>query len=179
VAYPWFAPAGFTRGLVSAVSSVGYLNAENEYVPVALSQGQRDTLYQNKINPIAFIPGRGLVVYGQKTLSPLSSALDRVNVARLINYLNYQLDILAKPFLFEPNDKQTRDSVARTFESFFGDLVGLRAVYDFAVVCDETNNSPTRIDRNELWIDVAVKPTKAIEFIYIPLRILNTGDPLP
>jgi phage tail sheath protein FI len=109
----------------------------------------------------------------------LSSALDRVNVARLINYLNYQLDILAKPFLFEPNDKQTRDSVARTFESFFGDLVGLRAVYDFAVVCDETNNSPTRIDRNELWIDVAVKPTKAIEFIYIPLRILNTGDPLP
>ena len=179
VAYPWFAPAGFTRGLVSAVSSVGYLNAENEYVPIALSQGQRDTLYQNKINPIAFIPGRGLVVYGQKTLSPLSSALDRVNVARLINYLNYQLDILAKPFLFEPNDKQTRDSVARTFESFFGDLVGLRAVYDFAVVCDETNNSPTRIDRNELWIDVAVKPTKAIEFIYIPLRILNTGDPLP
>lgn len=179
VAYPWFAPAGFTRGLVSALSSVGYLSSEGEYVPVALNQGQRDTLYENKINPIAFIPGRGLVVYGQKTLNSVSSALDRVNVARLINFLNYQLDNLAKPFLFEPNDQYTRDSVARTFESFFGDLVSLRAVYDFAVLCDETNNTPERIDRNELWIDIAVKPTKAIEFIYIPLRILNTGDPLP
>jgi len=179
VAYPWFAPAGFTRGLVSAVSSVGYLNSEGEYVPVALNQGQRDVLYENRINPIAFIPGRGLVIYGQKTLNALSSALDRVNVARLVNFLNYQLDNLAKPFLFEPNDQYTRDSVTRTFESFFGDLVSLRAVFDFAVLCDETNNRPERIDRNELWIDVAIKPTKAIEFIYIPLRILNTGDPLP
>jgi hypothetical protein len=179
VAYPWFAPAGFTRGLVTAVTSVGYLNAEQEYIPLQLTQGQRDVLYENDINPIAFIPGRGLVVYGQKTLSPIESALNRVNVARLICYLNYQLDNLAKPFLFEPNDQYTRDAVTRTFESFFGDLVSLRAVYDFAVVCDETNNSPLRIDRNELWIDVAIKPTKAIEFIYIPLRILNTGDPLP
>lgn len=179
VAYPWFAPAGFNRGLVSAVTSVGYLNAESEYVPVQLSQGQRDVLYSNKINPIAFIPGRGLVVYGQRTLSPVDSALNRVNVARLINYLNYQLDNLAKPFLFEPNDEFTRDSVSRTFESFFGDLVGLRAVYDYAVQCDEVNNTPERIDRNELFIDVAIRPTRSIEFIYIPLRILNTGDPLP
>lgn len=179
VAYPWFAPAGFNRGLVSAVSSVGYLSAENEYVPVSLSQGQRDALYSNSINPIAYIPGRGLVVYGQKTLNPISSALNRVNVSRLICYLNYELDNLAKPFLFEPNDQFTRAGVQRTFESFFKDLVSLRAVYDFAVLCDETNNTPTRIDRNELWIDVAIKPTKAIEFIYIPLRILNTGDPLP
>lgn len=179
VAYPWFAPAGFTRGIVTAVTSVGYLNAEQEYIPLQLTQGQRDVLYENDINPIAFIPGRGLVVYGQKTLSPVESALNRINVARLICYLNYQLDNLAKPFLFEPNDQYTRDAVTRTFESFFGDMVSLRAVYDFAVVCDETNNTPVRIDRNELWIDVAIKPTKAIEFIYIPLRILNTGDPLP
>ena len=179
VAYPWFAPAGFTRGIVTAVTSVGYLNAEQEYIPLQLTQGQRDVLYENDMNPIAFIPGRGLVVYGQKTLSPVESALNRVNVVRLICYLNYQLDNLAKPFLFEPNDQYTRDAVTRTFESFFGDMVSLRAVYDFAVVCDESNNTPTRIDRNELWIDVAIKPTKAIEFIYIPLRILNTGDPLP
>jgi phage tail sheath protein FI len=157
---------------------VGYLNTEQEYIPLQLTQGQRDVLYENDINPIAFIPGRGLVVYGQKTLSPVESALNRVNVARLVCYLNYQLDNLAKPFLFEPNDQYTRDAVTRTFESFFGDMVSLRAVYDFAVVCDETNNTPTRIDRNELWIDIAIKPTKAIEFIYIPLRILNTGDPL-
>ena len=179
VAYPWFAPAGFNRGMVSAVTSVGYLNGENEYTPVQLSQGQRDVLYTNKINPIAFIAGRGLVIYGQRTLSPVDSALNRVNVVRLINYLNYQLDNLAKPFLFEPNDQFTRDSATRTFESFFGDMVSLRAVYDYAVLCNETNNTPERIDRNELWIDVAIKPVKAVEFIYIPLRILNTGDPLP
>lgn len=179
VAYPWFAPAGFNRGLVTGVGSVGYLTAQNTYLPVQLSQGQRDVLYTNSINPIAYIPNRGLVVYGQKTLSPVASAMDRVNVARLMNYLKYQLDNLAKPFLFEPNDKQTRQAVTTTFNGFMGNLVGLRALYDFSVLCDETNNTPARIDRNELWIDVAIKPEKAIEFIYIPIRLLNTGDPLP
>lgn len=179
VAYPWFAPAGYNRGLVTGVSSVGFLNSEGDYVPATLNQGQRDVLYTNKINPIAFIPGRGLVVYGQKTLNPTSTALDRINVARLICYLSYQLDNLAKPFLFEPNDVQTRANVTATFKSFMSNLVAQRAVYDYAIVCDTSNNTPARIDRNELWIDVAIKPTKAIEFIYIPIRILNTGDPLP
>ena len=179
VAYPWFAPAGFNRGLVTGVTSVGYLKADGTFQPVSLNQGQRDVLYVNRINPIAYIPGRGLVVYGQKTLSPVASALDRINVARLINYMKYQLDNLAKPFLFEPNDQQTRQSVTNTFNSFMGNLVGLRALYDFAVVCDDSNNTPTRIDANELWIDIAIKPEKAIEFIYIPIRILNTGDPMP
>lgn len=179
VAYPWFAPAGFNRGLVTAVSSVGYLTSEGEYQPVKLNQGQRDVLYENRINPIASIPNRGLVIYGQKTLSPVQSALDRINVARLICYLRYQLDNVAKVYLFEPNDKQTRDAVLTTFNNFFNNLVGLRAIYDYAVVCDESNNTPARIDANQLWIDIAIKPTKAIEFIYIPIRILNTGDPLP
>lgn len=179
VAYPWFAPAGFNRGLVTGVSSVGYLNSQGEYTPTTLNQGQRDAMYQNKINPIAYIPGRGLVVYGQKTLNPVSTALDRINVARLINYLKYNLDILAKPFLFEPNDNQTRQNVTTTFNAFMQNLVTLRALYDYAVVCDESNNTSDRIDRNELWIDIAIKPEKAIEFIYIPIRILNTGDPLP
>lgn len=179
VAFPWFAPAGFNRGLVTGVSSVGYLNAEGEFSPVILNEGQRNVMYTNKINPIAFIPGRGLVVYGQKTLNPVATALDRVNVARLINYLKYQLDILAKPFLFEPNDSQTRQNVTGTFNSFMQNLVTLRALFDFAVVCDESNNTADRIDRNELWIDIAIKPEKAIEFIYIPIRILNRDDPLP
>jgi Phage tail sheath C-terminal domain len=179
VAYPWFAPAGFNRGLVTGVNSVGYLKADGTYQPVTLNQGQRDVLYINNINPIAFIPQRGLVVYGQKTLNPIATALDRINVARLINYMKYQLNNLAQPFLFEPNDKQTRQSVTNTFNSFMGNLVGLRALYDFVVVCDETNNTPARIDANELWIDIAIKPEKAIEFIYIPIRILNTGDPMP
>ncbi len=179
VAYPWFAPAGFNRGLVTGVTSVGYLKQDGTFQPVSLNQGQRDVLYVNRINPIAFIPGRGLVIYGQKTLSPVATAMDRINVARLINYMKYQLDNLAKPFLFEPNDQQTRQSVTNTFNSFMGNLVGLRALYDFAVVCDESNNTPARIDANELWIDIAIKPEKAIEFIYIPIRILNTGDPMP
>jgi hypothetical protein len=179
VAYPWFAPAGFNRGLVTGVTSVGYLTAEDEYEPVILNQGQRDVLYVNKINPIAYIPGRGLVVYGQKTLNPVSSALDRINVARLINYMKYNLDNLAKPFLFEPNDQVTRANVQSTFDAFMDTLVTLRALYDYAVICDSSNNTPERIDRNELWIDIAIKPEKAIEFIYIPIRILNTADPLP
>lgn len=179
VAYPWFAPAGFNRGLVTGVSSVGYLTSEGEYAPVTLNEGQRNVLYSNRINPIAYIPGRGLVVYGQKTLNPVTTALDRINVARLINYLKYNLDILAKPFMFEPNDQQTRQNAQTTVSAFMQTLQTLRAVYDFAVVCDESNNTPERIDRNELWIDIAIKPEKAIEFIYIPIRILNTGDPLP
>lgn len=179
VAYPWFAPAGFNRGLVTGVSSVGYLTSDNTFQFLQLNQGQRDILYLNSINPIAFIPNRGLVVYGQKTLAQIPSAPDRINVARLINYLNYQLDLLAKPYLFEPNDELTRQSVTTAFNSFMGGLVGQRALYDFAVVCDGTNNTPARIDRNELWIDIAIKPEKAIEFIYIPIRLLNTGDPLP
>jgi hypothetical protein len=178
VAFPWFAPAGYTRGLVDNSTSVGYITSEEEFQAVTLSEGQRDTLYANKINPIAFIPNRGLVVYGQKTLSPVASALDRINVARLIVYLRYQLDNLAKPFLFEPNDRITRDQVTDTFNRFMEDLVSKRALYDFLVVCDDSNNTGARIDRNELWIDIAIQPVKAIEFIYIPLRIKNTGESL-
>jgi phage tail sheath protein FI len=164
---------------VTGIDSVGYLASDSTYTQVQLSQGQRDVLYTNSINPISYIPNRGLVVYGQKTLSPTSSAMDRVNVARLINYLNFELDGLAKPFLFEPNDAQTREAVSTAFNSFMGNLVGLRALYDFAVVCDDSNNTAERIDRNELWIDIAIKPEKAIEFIYIPIRLLNTADPMP
>jgi Phage tail sheath C-terminal domain len=179
VAYPWFPPAGFNRGLVTGVNSVGYLDQYGDYIPVTLNQGQRDVLYQNNINPIAYIPGRGLVVYGQKTLDPITSALDRVNVSRLINYLVYNLDNLAKPFLFELNDSTTRENVSATFNAYLQNLVTLRALYDFAVVCDDSNNTPVRIDQNQLWIDVAIKPEKAIEFIYIPIRVLNTGAPMP
>lgn len=178
VSYPWFAPAGFSRGRVSNVASVGFLNAEEEYTPVILNQGQRDVLQLNDINPIAFMPNQGLVVFGQKSLHPIDSALDRINVVRLVNFLRYNFDVIAKPFLFEPNDQITRDSVTSTFERFLGDLVGLRALLEFAVVCDTNNNTPERIDRNELWIDVAIKPVKAIEMIFIPIRVLNTGDDL-
>ena len=176
-AFQWFAPAGFQRGLVSNASSVGYIDPlTGEYNSVVLSEGSRDTLYTKKVNPIAFMPNRGLVVFGQKTLHPTASALDRVNVARLITYLRYQFDQLAKPFLFELNDRMTRDQVADTFERFLSDLASKRALYDFLVVCDDSNNTPTRIDANQMYIDVAIQPAKAAEFIYIPIRIKNTGE---
>ena len=176
VAFPWFAPAGTRRGGVTNATSSGYINSEGEFVSVALNTGQRDTLYSNNINPITFISGAGLVVFGQKTRARNASALDRVNVARLVVYLRGQLELLARPYLFEPNDKITRDQVKAAADALLLELVGLRALYDFLVVCDESNNTPARIDRNELWLDIAIEPVKAIEFIYIPLRIKNTGE---
>ena len=178
VAFPWFAPAGFQRGLVNNATSVGYLDDEGEFVAIALTEGQRDVLYTNKINPIANLPNKGLVVFGQKTLQPVASALDRVNVARLINYLRVQFDEAAKPFLFEPNDAQTRRQVLSVFNNLLGDVQSKRGLFDFLVVCDTTNNTPIRIDRNELYIDIAIQPIKAVEFIYIPVRIKNTGEDL-
>jgi hypothetical protein len=175
VSYPWFAPAGLTRGVVTNATNFGYVTAEGEFQPLALNAGQRDTLYANKVNPLVNFPGQGLVVWGQKTLSPIASALDRVNVARLIAYLREQFDPLARPFIFEPNDLNTRSNVKALFDRFLGDIMQKRGVYDFVVVCDETNNTPARIDANELWIDVAIEPVKAAEFIYIPIRIVNTG----
>lgn len=180
VAYPWFAPAGLTRGVVTNATNVGYLNSEGEFVPVALTNGQRDVLYGDGsrvgINPIARFPGQGLFVFGQRTLQSFASALDRVNVARLIAYLRERFDPLARPFIFEPNDKITRANAKQVFDGFLSELLSKRALYDFIVVCDETNNTPARIDRNELWIDVAIEPVKAAEFIYIPIRVVNTGE---
>ena len=176
VAYPWFAPAGVRRGGITNATAVGYVDSEGEFNSVALNTGQRDTLYDVKVNPITFLTGSGLVNYGQKTRARAASALDRINVARLVIYLRRQLSVLAKPYIFEPNDKQTRDEIKGAVESLLLELVGQRALYDFLVVCDESNNTPSRIDRNELWIDIAIEPVKAIEFIYIPLRLKNTGE---
>jgi phage tail sheath protein FI len=176
VAYPWFAPAGVRRGGITNATAVGYVNSEGEFTSVALNTGQRDTLYDVKVNPITFLTGSGLVNYGQKTRARAASALDRINVARLVIYLRRQLSVLAKPYIFEPNDKQTRDEIKGSVETLLLELVGQRALYDFLVVCDESNNTPSRIDRNELWIDIAIEPVKAIEFIYIPLRLKNTGE---
>ena len=177
VSYPWFAPAGTRRGGITNATAVGYIDPlTSEFQSIALNNGQRDTLYDLKVNPIPFFVGTGLVAYGQKTRARNASALDRINVARLVVYLRSQLTKLARPYIFEPNDQITRDEIKQAVESLLLELVGLRAIYDFAVVCDETNNTPSRIDRNELYVDVAIEPTKAIEFIYIPLRLKNTGE---
>ena len=177
VSYPWFAPAGTRRGGITNATAVGYVDSDTgEFQSVALNTGQRDTLASIKVNPITFITGTGLVNYGQYTRAKNASALDRINVARLVIYLRRQFAQLAKPYVFEPNDKITRDEIKGAAENLLLELVGQRAVYDYVVVCDTSNNTPARIDRNELYLDVAIEPVKAVEFIYIPLRLKNTGE---
>ena len=183
--YVWFAPAGVSRGSVTGVSSVGYvsgtLGTATTFNQVNLNQGQRDNLYQsyNNINPIVFFPGQGLIVWGQKTSAAAASALDRVNVVRLVMYIKRQLRKGAFPFVFEPNDKITRDNLKAAADGFLNDIMAKRGLYDFVTICDTSNNTPDVIDNNEMYMDVALKPVKAAEFIYIPIRVLSTGATLP
>jgi hypothetical protein len=179
--YVWMAPAGANRGVVTGVGKVGYasgtIGTANTFVEANLNQGQRDNLYASykNINPITYFPGQGLIVFGQKTSAPVASALDRVNVVRLLMYVKRQLRKGSFPFLFEPNDKITRDNLKASADSFLNDILTKRGLYDFATLCDTSNNTPAVIDRNELIMDVAVKPMKAVEFIYIPINVVSTG----
>ena len=175
ISFQWFAPAGTTRGVVQNASAVGHITTEGEFKAITLSQGQRDAMYTAKLNPITTFPGQGTIIFGQKTLHTTTSALDRVNVARLVAYLRDRFDELARPFLFEINDDQTRARAKIAFERFLADILSRRGLNDFAVVCDTSNNTPARIDRNEFYVDVAIEPSKAAEFIYIPIRLVNTG----
>lgn len=177
VAYPWFAPAGQRRGIVDNATNIGYLNAQtNRFVVTKNRQQLRDVEYANFINPVAFFQNLGILNYGNKNSFNAQSALDRTNVARLVVYLRWQLQQALRPFIFEPNDSITRSQAAAVVATLMADVQSKRGIYDYIVVCDETNNTPARIDRNELWVDVALEPVKAAEFIYVPVRILNTGE---
>jgi hypothetical protein len=176
VAYPWLAAAGTRRGIITNATSIGYVNVQTgAFVSIKTSQGIRDVLYENEINPLVFFTGQGLLNYGNITSYQSNSALNRTNVARLICYIRRQLTIAARPFVFEPNDSITRKAISGVIQSFFVDLVAKRGIYDYLVVCDSSNNTPARIDANELWVDCAIEPVKAAEFIYIPVRVLATG----
>lgn len=180
VSYQWFAPAGTRRGLIDNANNIGYINADSGlFQRTSLNQQLRDTLYELRINPITILPGAGIVAYGQKTRSTAvgggGSSMDRINVARLVNYLRTVFRGVANQFLFEPNDKITRDQVKQAVESVLNDLIAKRGLYDYLVVCDTTNNTPDRIARNELYVDVAIEPMKDVEFIYIPIRLRNPG----
>jgi phage tail sheath protein FI len=177
VAYPWLAAAGVRRGTIDNATNIGYLDSiTGEFKTVKNRMSIRDVLYTNQINPLAFFTGVGLLNYGNKNTFDSQSALDRTNVSRLVCYIRERLQIAARPFVFEPNDSLTRSQLTGVVQSLFIDLVAKRGLYDYLVVCDESNNTPARIDRNELWVDVAVEPVKAAEFIYIPVRIMNTGE---
>lgn len=180
VSYPWFAPAGTRRGLIDNALAIGYVDSNSGlFVRTGINNALRDTLYERRINPITLLNGVGIVAYGQKTrnsaISNAGSSLDRVNVARLVNYLRTILNGVSNQFIFEPNDKITRDQIKTAVESLLNDLVAKRGIYDYLVVCDDTNNTSDRIARNELYVDIAIEPMKAVEFIYIPIRLKNPG----
>ena len=177
VSYPWLAPAGTRRGVIDNATAIGYIDAQSgEFQQLAVGQSVRDILYENNINPITFIPGIGITNFGNKTRQGATTALDRINVARLVAFLRGRLEEIGKLYLFEPNDQITRNEITNTVNSLMIDLIAKRAIYDYLVVCDLSNNTPARIDRNELYVDIAIEPVKAVEFIYIPLRIKNTGE---
>lgn len=179
--YVWSAAAGVSNGLTFNVAKVGYVSGDlgtaTSFIEVALNEGQRDNLYEydKNINPITFFPGRGILVWGQKTSAPAASALDRLNVVRLVAYLRRTLRKGAMPFVFQPNDQITRDNLKSAADSVLNDIMSKRGLTDFATYCDGNNNSADRIDRNELWLDVAIKPTRTAEFVMIPIRVVSTS----
>jgi uncharacterized protein len=169
VSEPWFAPAGINRGGLSTV-----VRAERK-----LTQAQRDTLYINKVNPIATFPGTGVVVYGQKTLQTRASALDRVNVRRLLISLKSYIGQVANNLVFEQNTIATRNAFLAQVNPFMESVQQRQGLYAFKVIMDSSNNTPDVIDRNQLVGQIYLQPTKTAEFIYLNFNILPTGVSFP
>jgi hypothetical protein len=165
----WFAPAGINRGGLGVV-----VQAERK-----LTQTNRDTLYQNKVNPIATFPGRGVVVFGQKTLQTQASALDRVNVRRLLITLKNYISQVADTLVFEQNTSATRNTFLAQVNPYLESVQQRQGLYAFKVVMNESNNGPDIVDRNELRGAIYVQPTKTAEFIYLDFNILPTGAEFP
>lgn len=173
----WFAPAGDTRGVVD-VTAIGFVDRQNNnaFVRTGTPQGMRDLLYTHNVNPVAYFQNTGYIAYGNHTRQAAATALDRINVARLVAYLRYELEKIMRPLIFEPNDKLTRDKAKALVDSLMQDIVTRRGVYDFLTVCDRTNNTNATIDRNELHLDLALSPVKSVEYIYVPVRLKGTGQ---
>jgi phage tail sheath protein FI len=139
------------------------------------NQAQRDTLYKSGVNPVVSFPGEGTVLFGDKTLLTRPSAFDRINVRRLFIVLEKAISRAAKASLFEFNDEFTRAQFINLVEPFLRLVQGRRGIYDFRVVCDETNNSPEVVDRNEFIGDIYIKPAKAINYIQLNFVAVRTG----
>ena len=162
---PWFAPAGFTRGRVGSVNDI----------VLYPKQKQRDQLYKNSVNPVAFFPGDGFVTFGQKTLQAAPTAFDRINVRRLFLNLEKATRNTVKYFLFEPNTLLTRTRVINTLTPIFENAKNTEGLYDYLIVCDERNNTPDVIDQNEMVVDIYLKPVRAAEFILVNFYATRTG----
>ena len=165
----WFAPAGINRGGLGTVRQ-----AERK-----LTQANRDTLYTEKVNPIATFPGTGVVVFGQKTLQTKASALDRVNVRRLLITLKNFISQIADTLVFEQNTAATRNQFLSQVNPYLESVQQRQGLYAFKVVMDDSNNTPDVIDRNQLIGAIYLQPTKTAEFIYLDFNILPTGATFP
>ena len=163
--FPWFSPAGTSRGTI--------LNAVKlAYTP---SKSQRDRLYSAGVNPVIFSPGAGIVLFGDKTGFGKASAFDRINVRRLFIYLEDAISAAAKDQLFEFNDQITRTNFVNIVEPFLRDVQAKRGIFDYVVVCDETNNTAAIIDNNEFVADIFIKPARSINFIGLTFVATRTG----
>ena len=163
--FPWFSPAGTARGVI--------LNS----VKLAYNPGkkQRDILYSNRVNPVMLQPGAGIVLFGDKTAFGKRSAFDRINVRRLFIFLEDAISAAAKDQLFEFNDELTRTNFVNIIEPFLREVQSNRGIFDFVVICDETNNTGAVIDRNEFVADIFIKPARSINFIGLTFVATRTG----
>ena len=162
---PWFAPAGLVRGGLT-----GVIQAERR-----LSRVQRDSLYDSKVNPIATFPGTGIAVFGQKTLQTKSSALDRVNVRRLLIELKEFVGNQAQNLVFEQNTVNTRNKFLAAVNPYLDTVVSRQGLYAFRVVMDDSNNSADIVDRNQLVGQIFIQPAKTAEFIVLDFTVEPTG----
>jgi hypothetical protein len=169
VSYPWFAPAGISRGIMTTV-------IQSERI---LTQGNRDTLYQGNVNPIATFPGSGIVVFGQKTLQKKRSALDRINVRRLLIELKNYISQVGDTFVFEQNDAVTRNNFVSAINPYLSSVQQQQGLTAFRVIMDESNNPPSAIDQNQLIGQIYLKPTRTAEFILLDFNILPSGATFP
>ena len=167
----WFAPAGFNRGgLTDGAAGIPVVNVSER-----LTSKSRDTLYEYNINPIASFPSSGIVLFGQKTLQERQSALDRVNVRRLVIYLKKQISILSTQILFEQNVQATWNRFKGLVEPFLANVKTRFGITDYRLILDESTTTPDLIDQNIMYAKIMIKPARAIEFIAIDFVILNTG----
>jgi len=164
IAAPWFAPGGFTRGGLSVVQAAKKLSPDD-----------RDTLYLGKVNPIATFPGQGVVAYGQKTLQQKASALDRINVRRLLIELKSYIGQIANTLVFEQNTLATRNRFLSQVNPYLDSIQQRQGLYAFKVVMDETNNTADVIDRNQLVGQIFIQPTRTAEFIILDFNVTPTG----
>jgi phage tail sheath protein FI len=164
-AAPWFSPAGQRRGALLGITALSY----------SATKSERDTLYKAGVNPVANIPGQGVLLFGDKTFLARPSAFDRINVRRLFLVVERAIALAARNVMFEFNDEFTRAEFVNIVEPFLREIQGRRGITDFRVVCDESNNTAAVVDRNEFIANIFIKPARSINYVTLNFVAVRTG----